>query len=183
MSPIAIAGTYCFCPVCLLVCLLDNFNIGHNFWNGLRKRLYKCVQRERRSSLPELMSGSACRRTTIDYRCDQWCVWPIIGWSNKRLGGSVLILKNNKRSLIWQRLLTVAVPIIVTKQLISPSIPNARSWITKHNMSAYKSCDCRHFEFCLHLKFYFYPFSIYLQAKHDSFCAIGTFCCRFLDNT
>ena len=27
-------------------------------------------------------------------------------WSNKRLGGSVLILKNNKRSVIWQRLLT-----------------------------------------------------------------------------
>ena len=22
MSPVAIAGTYCFCPVCLLVCLL-----------------------------------------------------------------------------------------------------------------------------------------------------------------
>ena len=26
-------------------------------------------------------------------------------WSNKRLGGSVLILKNNKRSVIWQKLL------------------------------------------------------------------------------
>ena len=25
-------GTYCFCPVCLLICWLDNFNIGHNFW-------------------------------------------------------------------------------------------------------------------------------------------------------
>ena len=26
---------------------------------------------------------------------DQWCVWPQMYWSNKRLGGSVLILKNN----------------------------------------------------------------------------------------
>ena len=39
--------------------------------------LSKCVQRE-------LWSGSACRRTTIDYLCDQWCVWPKMWWSNKR---------------------------------------------------------------------------------------------------
>ena len=37
--------------------------------------------------------------------------------------------------------------------------------------SAYKICDLGHFEFCLHFEFYFYPLSIYLQAKHDLFCA------------
>ena len=61
---------------------------------------YKCVQRE---LLPEPRSSSACRHTTIDYLSDQWCVWPKMWWSNKRLGGSVLILKNNNRSVIWQR--------------------------------------------------------------------------------
>ena len=29
---------------------------------------------------------------------------------------------------------------------------------------AYKICDRGHFEFCLHFEFYFYPFSVYLQA-------------------
>ena len=37
--------------------------------------------------------------------------------------------------------------------------------------SVYEICDRRHFEICLHFEFYFYPFSVYLQAKHDSFCA------------
>ena len=33
MSPVVIGETYCFCPVCLfVVCLLDNFNIGHKLW-------------------------------------------------------------------------------------------------------------------------------------------------------
>ena len=76
-----------------------------------------------------------------------------------------------------------AVPIIATKQPITPSIPIARGWITRLMMSAYKICDCSHFEFCLHFEFYFYLFSIYLQPKHDLFCALGTLWCRFLDNT
>ena len=40
-------------------------------------------------------------------------------------------------------------------------------WITWLMTSAYKICDRSHFEFCLHFEFYFYPFSFYLQAKHD----------------
>ena len=47
----------------------------------------------------------------------------------------------------------------------------ARGWVTRFMTSAYKICDRGHFEFCLHFEFYFYPFSVYLQAKHDSFCA------------
>ena len=39
---------------------------------------------------PEPRSGSACRRITIDYLCDLWCVWPKMWWSDKRLGSSVL---------------------------------------------------------------------------------------------
>ena len=69
----------------------------------------------------------ACRHTTIDYLCDRWCVWPKMWWSNKRLGGSVLILKKNKHSENFRDLAetndTMAVPIIATKQ---PSIPIAR---------------------------------------------------------
>ena len=59
---------------------------------------------------------------------------------------------------------------IATKQPITPSIPIARGWITRLMTSAY-IYDCGHFEFYLHFELYFYPFSIYLQAKHDSFCA------------
>ena len=51
------------------------------------------------SQFPELWSDSSCRSTTIDYRCDQWCVWPKMWWSNKHLDGSVLILK--KISVPW----------------------------------------------------------------------------------
>ena len=63
---------------------------------------------------------------------------------------------------------TAAVPIIATKQQITPSIPIASGWFMT---SAYKICDGGHFELCLHFEFYFYLFSVYLQAKHDSFCA------------
>ena len=50
--------------------------------------------------------------------------------------------------------------------------------------SAYKICDRGHFEFCLHFEFYFYPFSVYLQAKHDSFFVHKVhFDVEFLDNT
>ena len=65
----------------------------------------------------------------------------------------------------------VAVPIIATKQPINSSIPTARGWIMRLMTSAYKICDHRDFEICFHVEFYFYPFSVYLQAKHDSFCA------------
>ena len=66
---------------------------------------------------------------------------------------------------------TAAVPIIATKQPITPSIPIARGWIKRLMTSAYKICNRGHFEFCLHFEFYFYPFSVCWQAKHDSFCA------------
>ena len=65
---------------------------------------------------------------------------------------------------------TEAVPIIATKQPITPSIPIARGE-SRDMTSAYKICDRRHFEFCLHFEFYFYPFSVYLKSKHDSFGA------------
>ena len=35
-------------------------------------------------------------------------------------------------------------------------------------VSAYKICDCGHFEFCLHFEFYFYPFYVYLQSKQPA---------------
>ena len=102
--------------------------------------------------------------------CDQLCVRPKLWWSNKRfLGGSVLILRE-----LAETTDTAAVPIIATKQPITPSIPIAMGWITRLMTSAYKIRDRGPFEFCLHFEFYFYPFypfSVYLQAKHDSFCA------------
>ena len=66
---------------------------------------------------------------------------------------------------------TVTVPIIATKEPITPSIPIARGLITRHMTSAYKILRSQPFEFCLLFEFYFYPFSAYLQAKYDSSCA------------
>ena len=40
---------------------------------------------------------------------------------------------------------TAAVPIIATKQPITPSIPIVRGWITRLMTSAYKICDRGHF--------------------------------------
>ena len=77
---------------------------------------------------------------------------------------------------------TAAMSIIAAKQLIMPNIPIARGWITRLMTSANKICDRDHFEFCLHFEFYFYPFFVCLQAKHDLFCAEGTLWYRFLDN-
>ena len=54
---------------------------------------------------------------------------------------------------------TMAVATIATKQPITPSIPIVGGWIPRLMTSAYKICDRRHFEFCLHFEFYFYPFS------------------------
>ena len=78
---------------------------------------------------------------------------------------------------------TAAMPKKATLQLITPSIPIARGLIMRLMTSAYKICDRGHFEFCLNFEFYFYPFSVYLQAMHDSSCAYVILWCRFLDNT
>ena len=47
-----------------------------------------------------------------------------------------------------------AVPIIATKQLITPSIAIARDWIMRLLTSAYNICHRDHFEFCLHFDFF-----------------------------
>ena len=54
---------------------------------------------------PERRSGPACGRTTIDYVTSNVCGQKCDGPTNA-LGGSVLILKNYERSVVWQRLLT-----------------------------------------------------------------------------
>ena len=76
---------------------------------------------------------------------------------------------------------TAAMSIIAAKQPITPNIPIARGWITRLMTSRNKICDRDHFEFCLHFEFYFFPFSVCLQAKHDLFYAEGTLWYRFLD--
>ena len=124
----------------------------------------KCVQRIKQ--FPEPRSGSACRRTTIDYLYDQWCVWPKMLWSNKRLGGSVLILKKtiSFRDLA-ETIDTAAVLLKATKQPITCKGLNHETYdVSLQNLRS------RPFWICLHFEFYFYPFSVYLQAKHDSFC-------------
>ena len=75
---------------------------------------------------------------------------------------------------------TAAVPIIATKQPITPYSNckglNLETWRqpTKFAIAAILNFD---------FEFYFYPFSVYLQTKHDSFSAYGTLWCRFLNNT
>ena len=61
------------------------------------------------SKFPEPQSGlalrgSACRCTTIDYLCDQWCVWPKMWWflDNTYLRAfHVIILKKSTQVSEW----------------------------------------------------------------------------------
>ena len=123
------------------------------------------------SQFPEPRSGSTCRRTTIDYRCDQWCVWSKMWWSNK-----CWVV----RCLSWK---SISIPWFGRDYWHGSHADNSNKTANNTKYSNWKglnhetyevnlqNCNRSHFKFCLHFEFYFYPFSAYLQAKHDLFCA------------
>ena len=104
-------------------------------------------------------------------------------WYNKRLGGSVLILK------------TISVPSFGRDYWHGGRADNSNETANNAKYSSCKGLNHETYDISLqnlqsppfwilsHFECNFYPFSVYLQAKHDSFCARGTPWCRFLDNT
>ena len=134
-------------------------------WRNSQESNNKCVKWELRSSPPnrgavrraDVLLQTTCTYVTSDV-CDQKCDGPTNAWVS------------------WK---TISVPWVgrdywhggranySNKPANHAKYSNCKSWITRLMTSAYKICDRCHFEFCLHFEFYFYPFSICLQAKHD----------------
>ena len=131
----------------------------------------KCVQREllccslNRRAVPHADALLQTTYVTSDV-CDQKCDGPTNAWV--------------VRCLSWK---TISVPWYSRDYWHDGRANNSNKTA---NNAKYSSCKGLNqetydislqnlrsgpFEFCLQFEFYFYPFSVYLHAKHDSFCA------------
>ena len=110
-------------------------------------------------------------RSTMDYQCDQWCVWPKMYWS--KIACVVLCLSRKTISVPWfgRNYLYGGRAENSNKQPKTPSNPIAKVESRDLWRQPTKFAIAAILNFVSTSNFISILFSFYLQAKHDSFCA------------